>query len=96
MTRDRRLLSLDRLVRELVPELAAEGLEISSSMVKCCVQAARRVLGVAEDSMRLSELSEAVSLELRRARMLLAPAQVQRVLTAYGRLIAQLDVVQIT
>ena len=96
MTRDRRLVSLDRVVTELVTELAEQGVAVSAHAVKCCVQAARKVLALVEDSLDLESLSEVVSHELRRARMLVRPKAVQAVLTAYAALLVSLDVVEIT
>ena len=96
MTRDRRLFSLDRMVQELLLELEDEGLSLSDCMVKCCVQAARTVLSLVDEELDLDALSEAVSTELRRALMLLRPAEVRRVLTAYARMLVQLEVVEIT
>ena len=96
MTRDRRLVSLDRVVTEVVTELATQGLAVSAHAAKCCVQAARKVLALVDEALDLETLSEVVSAELRRARMLVRPAAVQDVLKAYAALLVSLDVVEIT
>jgi len=87
---------MDRLVEELVPLLREDGMDISSRMVKCCLQAARTILSMSKESLAIETLCESVSRELRSSLMLLPSQKVERVLTAYAGLIAQLEVIEIT
>ncbi len=87
---------MDRLVEELVPLLREDGMDISYQMVKCCLQASRRILARSKERLAIELLCDTVSRELRTSLMLLRPPDVQRVLTAYAALIAQLEVIEIT
>jgi len=87
---------MDRLVEELVTLLRDDGMDISYRMVKCCLQAARKVLSLSKESLATEILCETVSRELRSSFMLLPTQKVERVLTAYAELIAQLEVIEIT
>ena len=94
-TRDRRLLSLDRIIHELTDLMADDGHPISPRVAKAAVQAGRQIV-CRYDGLRAEQLALRVSRDLRAARILLPPALVERLLVAYGRLVIELDITSIT
>jgi len=94
-TRDRRFLSLDRVVHELCDLMEDDGTPISPRVAKAAVQSGRQIV-CRYDGLCADELATRVSLELRRARVLLTPTLVERLLVTYGRLVIELDITSIT
>ncbi len=94
-TRDRRFLSLDRIVHELCDLMADDGHPVSPRVAKAAVQSGRHVVCI-HDGLRAEELAERVSWELRGSHVLLPPQLVERLLVTYGRLVIELDITSIT
>ena len=92
LTRDARVLSLDRLIFDVVEEMTLEGRPVSPYVAKCAVQAARHRLAH-EAELDLATLTSEVQQELRRNRVLLTRMHVTEILQIYGSLIASLGIV---
>lgn len=84
-------LTLDDLVVQVVERLGAEGLALSPFAVKATLQLTRRLVDGAVE-VAAEDLYAAVPAELRRAGVLLPAGQVEQVIRAYARLVAELDI----
>jgi hypothetical protein len=93
-TRDRRFLSLDRLVQEICVELGDEGLDVSPYVAKSVIQYCRQCLQTSGPEMEIVALSELISQDLRRLGILLNDIWVRDILVAYGNLVAGLDIAE--
>ncbi|GEM_PF-3193910 len=92
LTADARVLSLDRLIFDVVEEMVLDGVPVSPYVCKCAVQSARQRL-VNDAEVDLATLSDQVRQDLRRNRVLLTPHHVTEILKIYGGLIASLGIV---
>ena len=93
-TRDRRYLSLDRLVQEICVELADAGLDVSPYVAKSVIQYCRQCLRMSGPQLEIEALSELVSQDLRKLGILLNGGWVHDILVAYGNLVAGLDIAE--
>ncbi len=91
MTRDRALVSFDTLIRSTVEELLEAGVDISREVTKATVQCARQLV-CAMQNLDRSSLSELVTRELRRFRILLVRPVVEAILATYAGIVARMDI----
>ncbi len=93
-TRDRRYLSLDRLVQEICVELSDAGLDVSPYVAKSVIQYCRQCLRMSGPEMDIVDLSDLISQDLRKLGILLNASWVHDILVAYGKLVAELDIAE--
>ena len=94
-TGDRRWMSLDTLVMETISTLAEQRQTLSPMVVKATIQVARRLV-VEHEGLAGDALVEQVALHLRHRRVLMPISSVRAALVAYIRVVADLDVVEIS
>jgi hypothetical protein len=92
-TRDRRWMGLDTLVMDTTRRLADAGWAVSPVAAKAAIQLARHLV-VVEEELSGDALIDAISVRLRRQRVLLTPEHVGRILGAYARLVVELDITE--
>lgn len=94
-TGDRRWMSLDTLVIETIGALAEQGHEMSPMVMKATIQVARQLV-VVHEGLAGDALVDEVVLHLRRRHVLLSKRAARAALVAYIRVVAELDVVEIS
>ena len=93
-TRTERWMGLDALVVEVCARLATRACEISPYAAKATIQTARNLLAESEDIPE-AELVEQVTSILLRKRVLLGHEHVRGVLVTYGRVLLELDIMEV-
>ena len=93
-TRTERWMGLDALVVEVCARLATRSQKISPYAAKATIQIARNLLADSED-MPEGELVDQATKLLRRQRVLLSSSHVRDVLVAYGRVVLELDIMEV-